>query len=45
MRTKSITLFAPAPEKSWHSFVRKMLDAGMPGLENPRYIPGTVGAA
>ena len=29
----------------WHSFVRKMLDAGMPGLENLAYIPGTVGAA
>lgn len=29
----------------WHSFVRKMLDANMPGLENLAYIPGTVGAA
>lgn len=29
----------------WHSVVRKLLDAGCPGLENLAYIPGTVGAA
>jgi UDP-N-acetylmuramate dehydrogenase len=29
----------------WHQTVRRLLDAGFPGLENLALIPGTVGAA
>ncbi len=31
--------------ENWHSFVRRMLDAGKTGLENLALIPGTVGAS
>ena len=31
--------------ENWHTMIRRLLDAGIPGLENLALIPGTVGGA